>query len=174
MNDAIRLAVLPRDLRAVRALFEEYAASLGIDLGFQQFDEELACLSGQYSPPRGRLILAWHGSAPAGCIALRPLSDGDCEMKRLYIRPAYRRFGLGRRLIERLIECAQYAGYQRVLLDTLPYMSEAQRLYQRFGFQEIEAYYFNPVPGAKYFALRLFMPNLSLHQTAHRYAARGR
>lgn len=150
----LRQAVFPADLQIVRTLFEEYAASLGVDLGFQQFDEELAGLPGKYSPPGGCILLAWQGEEAAGCIAVRRWSGGDCEMKRLYVRPDFRG-GLGRRLVDEILAWSRQAGYSRILLDTLPSMGAAQRLYQDLGFEEIEPYRPNPVVGTKYFALHL-------------------
>ncbi len=145
----------PHDLDAVRALFVEYAASLDVDLGFQDFDAELASLPGKYAPPAGRLLVAWRGDDAVGCIAMRALADGDCEMKRLYVRPSTRGSGLGRRLAERIVDEARDAGYRRMLLDTLPTMAGAQRLYAALGFVPIAPYVFNPVPGTKYLALTL-------------------
>jgi putative acetyltransferase len=142
-------------LVAARQLFEEYAASLGISLCFQGFDEELASLPGRYAPPRGRLLLAWRGNESAGCVALRPLEAGTCEMKRLYVRPAYRTGGVGRLLAERVIREAVIAGYRRMRLDTLPIMETALQLYHRLGFREIAPYTTNPVEGAVFLELQL-------------------
>jgi len=149
-------------IAAVRALMAEYAQSLevlGIDLAFQDFESELAQLPGDYAAPAGALLLALVGGEPAGCGALRVLSEVDhtnaCEMKRLYVRPAFRRFGLGRLLAQRLMDLAQQAGYSCMLLDTLDEMEAARELYTELGFQDIPPYYFNPVAGAHYLKVEL-------------------
>jgi putative acetyltransferase len=139
----------------VRALFEEYADSLEVDLGFQDFDRELAELPGEYAPPAGRLLLAVDGSEPAGCVGLRPFAPGVCELKRLYVRPRHRGSGLGRRLTEAIVAAGRDAGYERMRLDTLPTMAAARDLYRSHGFVEIEAYRPNPVHGTTYFELAL-------------------
>ena len=139
-------ALTPQQLAQSRTLFEEYAAWLGIDLAFQGFAAELAGLPGVYAPPRGRLLLALEGSEAAACVALRPMEEGVCEMKRLFVRPAYRGQGLGRRLAEQIIEEARVIGYARMRLDTLPAMQAAVRLYEVLGFVRCAAYYETPLP----------------------------
>ncbi|MGN6528105.1 MAG: GNAT family N-acetyltransferase [Burkholderiaceae bacterium] len=148
-------ADLPREADEVRALLREYADGLGVDLCFQDFESELAALPGKYAPPRGRLLVARRGEELLGCVALRPLEGGDCEMKRLYVRPGARGERLGRRLAERLVAEARAAGYARICLDTLPTMESAQALYAELGFAPIAPYVFNPVPGTRYLALTL-------------------
>ncbi|WPB73211.1 GNAT family N-acetyltransferase [Archangium violaceum] len=146
----IEPAQFPSELPLVLTLFREYAESLGIDLGFQDFESELASLPGKYEPPRGRLLLARRGSQVLGCVALRPLDVETCEMKRLYVRPAARGEQLGRRLVERICDEAGAAGYRRIYLDTLPTMAAAIGLYTSMGFHPIEPYVFNPLPGAMF------------------------
>ena len=138
-----------------RSLFAEYAASLGIDLGFQHFDEELMDLTAQYSLPNGCLLLAFHGDETAGCVALRRLDGDVCEMKRLYTKPRFRSLKIGRLLVEKIIEEARRLGYGRMRLDTLPSMVRAQALYKSLGFGEIAPYRFNPVGGTVFMELRL-------------------
>ena len=138
-----------------RTLFEEYQAALGVDLGFQDFDNELATLPGQYAAPGGRLLLASAENLVAGCVALRPLSGDACEMKRLFVRPAFRASGVGRMLAERVIAEARSIGYRRMCLDTLPSMGRAQQLYEALGFREVAPYRYNPVAGTKYLSLDL-------------------
>ena len=141
-------------LDGARDIFREYADSLGIDLAFQAFDEELATLPGRYAPPQGQLLLALVDGAIAGCGAMGPRPDADypnaSEMKRLYVRPAFRRFGLGRLMAQALLDEARRAGYSTMLLDTLDDMEAARGLYAALGFHDIPPYYFNPVPGAHY------------------------
>lgn len=144
----------PDDLAAIRALFLDYQADLGIDLCFQGFAEELATLPGAYAEPSGLLMLATVGGAPAGCCAFRPLVNSDhlnaCEMKRLFVRQAFRGLGLGRQLVEQIMTRATLAGYTTMLLDTLSDMEAARALYQEVGFIEVAPYYHNPLPGAHY------------------------
>jgi ribosomal protein S18 acetylase RimI-like enzyme len=146
----LRPATFPDDLPEVRALFREYAASLGIDLGFQEFDRELATLPGDYVPPRGALLLVERDGVVAGCVALRPLDPQVCEMKRLFVRPAFRGARLGRALAEAILSEARRIGYSRIRLDTLPSMAEAIGLYERLGFTDIAPYRHNPIPGARF------------------------
>jgi GNAT superfamily N-acetyltransferase len=142
-------------LLQVRALFREYAATPGVDLGIPDFDQEVAELPGRYARPDGRLLLAkWEESA-AGCVALRPLEDGACEMKRLYVRPQHRSLGLGLRLVERVIQEARDAHYECMRLDSLPIMQTAINLYRRLGFRDIPPYGDNRVAGAVYLELPL-------------------
>jgi putative acetyltransferase len=139
-----------------RQLFKAYEAGLGINLCFQNFEKELAELPGAYVAPDGRLLLAVEDKKVAGCIALRKIGDGICEMKRLFVRSEFRGKGLGRKLVEAIIAGAKEIGYERMRLDTLPgKMDEAVALYRSFGFEEIEPYYTNPVPGAKFMELEL-------------------
>ncbi len=171
----LQAAASASELEAARAIIRDYAASLGIDLDFQNFDEELAELPGDYAPPRGVLLLALIGTDEmalegavaeplgraeggpahvAGCCALRPLDNADypnaAEMKRLYVRPAFRGLGLGRRLAEAILDEARALGYGCVLLDTLDDMESARALYQELGFVEVPPYYHNPIAGSHY------------------------
>lgn len=150
----------PEDLGVVRELFCEYAQRLGVDLCFQNFEAELAQLPGDYALPRGQLLIARVDGTVAGCCALRPLDSSDypnaSEMKRLYVRSAFRGFGLGRELAEAILDAARQAGYACVLLDTLDEMESARALYADLGFEEIPPYYYNPVPGANYLKVDIF------------------
>jgi carbonic anhydrase len=143
------------DVDTVRELFLEYAAWLQVDLCFQGFDHELATLPGAYARPDGRLFLAADGERAAGCIALRRFDAQAGEVKRLYVRPAYRGHRLGDRLAAAVVAAAREIGYARLLLDTLAHMTPAQSVYARAGFREIGAYYHNPIPGAVYMEKRL-------------------
>jgi ribosomal protein S18 acetylase RimI-like enzyme len=143
------------DLRHVRALLEEYAASLGISLDFQRFDRELAQLPGEYQPPAGRLLLARSGPEIAGCVALRRIDGELCEMKRLYVRPAFQGQGIGRSLAEVVIAEARQAGYTTMKLDTLAFMTAAMSLYESLGFRDSAPYRHNPIPGTRFMSLSL-------------------
>jgi putative acetyltransferase len=151
----ITQAETPEHVAEARLLFVEYADSLGFDLGFQGFGEELAGLPGAYAPPWGRLLLALYDGRVAGCVALRDLGEGICEMKRLYVRPGFRGFRIGHALITAVIAQAGEIGYGRIRLDTVPSMEQARALYVSLGFQEIPPYRFNPVPGTAFLELDL-------------------
>jgi putative acetyltransferase len=149
-------AQTPEQVAAVRDLFLEYARSLNFSLCFQSFDQELASLPGEYAPPRGRLLLAVFNGHCAGCVALHPIEEAVCEMKRLYVRPQFRGHKIGRRLAEAVIAEARAAGYGRMRLDTVaPVMREAVQLYRELGFYEIGAYRPNPQAGTLYMELAL-------------------
>jgi putative acetyltransferase len=141
-------------LRQVRDIFREYQSSLGIDLCYENFEEELSNLPDKYAPPEGRLYLAFIGEQVAGCIALKPYQEHQCEMKRLYVRPQYRGRNLGRILANKVIDDARQIGYRQMLLETLPSLKIAQELYRSLGFIEIPAYSYNP-EGAKHLGLVL-------------------
>jgi putative acetyltransferase len=146
----------PPQIAQARELFLEYAQSLGFSLCFQNFDQELADLPGDYAPPAGRLLLAECGRQLAGCVALHKLDSAICEMKRLYLRPHFRGKGLGRRLAEKIIVEAREIGYERMRLDTVePVMKDAVAMYRRLGFKDIAPYRPNPNPGVLYLELQL-------------------
>jgi len=147
----------PDDLAATKALFDAYAASLGINLSYQNFVEEMAAMPGKYAPPNGELLLARGADNSAlGCVGLRPLAeDGACEMKRLYVMPEGRGLGVGKALAGRVVDEARRIGYRRMLLDTLPSLTTAVALYDRMGFARIPAYYDTPIPGTIFMALAL-------------------
>jgi putative acetyltransferase len=146
----------PDQIKEARILFREYENGLGISLCFQNFEQELANLPGDYKPPDGRLLLCEHDGLVAGCIALRKLESGVCEIKRLYVRPAFRGKGLGKFLVKTIIHEAREIGYERMRLDTLPgRMDDAIALYRSMGFKEIEPYYQNPAPETLYMELDL-------------------
>lgn len=146
----------PTQISQTRELFLEYAQSLGFSLCFQNFDNELANLPGDYTPPEGRLLLAEYEGKLAGCVALHKLEPGICEMKRLYLRPQFRGKGLGRVLADRIISEARQIGYQRMRLDTVePVMKDAVGMYRKLGFKEIASYRKNPMAGTLYMELQL-------------------
>ena len=150
----LRAADGSADLQGARLLFREYADSLNVDLEFQNFEDELRDLPGEYAPPYGGLWLAVVDGELAGCCAFRPLHGVDyanaCEMKRLYVRPQFRGLGLGRQLSEAVLDAARTAGFDCILLDTLDEMESARALYQELGFSDIPPYYYNPIAGAHY------------------------
>jgi putative acetyltransferase len=148
-------AVTKQHIKAIKDLFLEYAKSLDFELCFQGFDKELDELPGKYSPPEGRLLLAEYKHMYAGCIALRKIGEGICEMKRLYVKPEFRGLHLGRKLADKLIEEAESIGYKKMRLDTVPAMQTAQKLYTSIGFYEIKPYRHNPVPGAVFMEILL-------------------
>lgn len=156
MDVTIHRVTNPEQLPIIRELFQEYASSLGFSLESQNFAQELDELPGKYAPPTGSLLLATVNGEPAGIVALRPQADSVCEMKRLYVRPQYRKLGLGRVLVERVIEEGRALGYQVIRLDTIPaIMERAVALYTALGFEKIPPYWNNILPGAEYMELTL-------------------
>jgi putative acetyltransferase len=151
----IREVASESDLREIKRLFLAYSESLGISLCFQNFEQELAGLPGAYAPPAGRLLLAEFDGIAGGCVAVRPLEGPACEMKRLFVAPEFRGTGAGRDLALAAMDAARSLGYTAIRLDTLPSMSKAIELYRSFGFQPIEPYYKNPVPGALFLECKL-------------------
>ena len=158
VNQKIQLVDLandPKRIDEVRLLLQEYASSLGVDLCFQNFDQEMATLPGDYSPPTGALLLAEDQGKAVGCVAFKKIANEVCEMKRLYVRPNSRGKGVGKLLTETILQKARNFGYKRVRLDTLPSMKEAISMYVSMGFKPIEAYRYNPVGGTLYLELEL-------------------
>ena len=151
----LHAATSASDLESVRALFREYAGSLGVNLDYQGFEEEVRDLPGKYAPPSGTLVLAFNDDELVGCVGVRPIDDEIAEMKRLYVRPAGRGLGLGRTLAEAAIRFATVTGYSRMRLDTLPQMDRAQELYRSLGFMPIDAYRYSAVPGTVFLELVL-------------------
>jgi putative acetyltransferase len=145
------------EIRQAHGLFEEYAQSLDFQLCFQNFQAELENLPGDYAPPAGCLLLAYYENNIAGCVAMRQLGEEICELKRMYVRPVYRRRGLGRKLAELIINNARQSGYRKIRLDTIATMTEAIGLYRSLGFEEIDKYRDNPVAGARFFELDLLI-----------------
>lgn len=146
------------DLPAVRRLFTDYVEWLGIDLAFQGFEAELRELPGKYAPPDGRLLLAGSGETAVGCVGLRPIAPGFCEMKRLWVTPDFRGRYIGATLVDRVIQEARAIGYAKMRLDTLAQMTSALELYRSRGFREIPPYYYNPIPETVYLELDLPAP----------------
>jgi ribosomal protein S18 acetylase RimI-like enzyme len=144
-----------QDIELVRALFTEYAESLGFDLRFQDFEAELANLGAHYAAPNGCLLLAMYEGRTAGCVGMRQLSEGVCEMKRLYVRPQFRGLKIGKALTEAVIEKARTIGYVSMRLDTVPSMKAARALYLSLGFTDIEPYRYNPIEGTAFMELKL-------------------
>lgn len=143
------------EFERIRELFVEYADSLGFDLGFQDFEQELADLTEHYAPPNGCLLLATSKGQPAGCVAMKQFSEGICEMKRLYVKPQFRSLGIGRALAEAVIKQARKTGYNYMRLDTAPSMEAARTLYVSLGFKRISSYRYNPIEGAVFMELKL-------------------
>jgi putative acetyltransferase len=154
-NVAIEAVTDPNGLAHVRSLFIEYAEWLDVDLCFQGFDEEMESFPGRYAPPEGILLLARVDGSAAGAVGLRPIGDGVCEMKRMYVRPPWRSLKIGRTLAERVIDEARRIGYRVMQLDTLERLTAAEALYRSLGFRRIDAYYENPLDGVRYSELDL-------------------
>lgn len=146
------------ELSDIRILFREYAESLGFHLCFQDFDREMAELPGNYAPPVGRILMAKWNDAVAGCVAMKQIGEGICEMKRFYVRPAFRGKRIGEALAKAIISAGQDAGYTRMRLDTVPSMQSAIRIYESLGFRDTDPYVFNPVPGVRYLELQFEEP----------------
>ncbi|MEW6411589.1 MAG: GNAT family N-acetyltransferase [Candidatus Zixiibacteriota bacterium] len=144
-------ATTKEHLAAVYELFREYIESLGFDLSFQNIEEEIANLPGEYAPPEGRLYLALCDGQPAGCVGLRQLSSVICEMKRMWVRPQFRGKKIGHTLAEKVVEDARAIGYRKMVLDTIDTMAEAMAIYRSLGFKSVQPYYYNPIDGATFF-----------------------
>jgi ribosomal protein S18 acetylase RimI-like enzyme len=155
IDDIVISVAIESDIPAIKELFLEYARAIGIDLCFQNFDKELANLPGKYALPDGALLIAKSSGKVCGCVALRNFDDQVCEMKRLYVKPEFRKIGLGKDLVKRIISEAKKRGYKFMRLDTLATMQSAIKLYESFGFYEIPAYTFNPISGAVYMELKI-------------------
>lgn len=151
----VEIMLAYHDIEKVRALFGEYTSTLGVDLGFQNYDDELRKLPGDYALPHGRLYIANYDGQLAGCIAFRPFGNDCCEMKRLFVRPTFRGKKIGKALAEKIITDAKGMGYRAMLLDTLASLSSSTALYKTLGFYETEPYRFNPLPSALYLRLDL-------------------
>jgi len=151
----IKEALSEELINQTREIFIEYTNYLGFDLSFQNFEEELNTLPGIYAVPEGCILLAFHKNNLAGCVAVRKFEENICEMKRLYVRPKYRRQDIGKGLSKAIIDKAKEIGYEYMRLDTLPFMKEAIKLYFSLGFKEIAPYRYNPFEGAKFFELKL-------------------
>lgn len=164
---SIERARSAQDLEATAQLFAAYADSLGLDLSFQEFDNELNSLPGKYAPPTGEILLARNGNGTAvGCVAVRPLSPPDCcEMKRLYILPAGRGLGVGKKLLHEILDIAASLGYNEIKLDTLPSMSQAISLYESAGFSPTTPYYKTPLSGTNFLARQLQTSSATAHPT---------
>ena len=143
------------ELQETKSLFREYEQELAVDLCFQHFEEELAGLPGKYQPPAGALLLGLHDRSAVGCVAMRRMGSSTCEMKRLFVRPRFRKMGLGRLLAQEIISCAHYAGYRMMYLDTLARLKDAIQLYHSLGFRETAPYYDNPLDDVVYLQLEL-------------------
>ncbi len=151
----IEQALTEKQKRQAKKLFIEYSNHLGVDLNFQNFKEELKTFPRHYSPPEGCILMAYYRDKPVGCVALRKFKDDICEMKRLYIRPKFRRKGIGKTLSTAIISKSKEIGYKYMRLDTLPFMKEAITLYLALGFKEISPYRYNPFENAKFFEIEL-------------------
>jgi len=154
-------AVNAEHLETIRTLLGEYQALLGVDLSFQDFAAEVRDLPGAYAPPAGRLLLALNDGTPVGCVALRAVLGTRCEMKRLFVRPGTRGLGVGTALVARVVDEARAIGYSEMVLDTLPSMGDAQRLYAQFGFLDTDPYRSNPIAGTRYLIKVLSDGNLA-------------